>query len=457
MARYLKHMLFALGFTLLFAPQAYAEWPEQSCSNPYRVPVSVTADSATTNTEIRLELSSGDFPADYVFSANGDDVRVFANDDLTPIDFFVSGWDPAAQTAVVYIRPPAIPVGTTQTFYIYLGDNDLSSAGDSNIVFPDIGVRLRSRVSSVDPTDAVSGRAAFEAATTDVYDQVRTSVNGLNNRALGGTNGNFGWCISAVLNVPAGQAGIWEFRYGGDFGRGGHLYINETPIEEDWNDDLWWAGNYNNTNETLSGAIDLPAGWHRYEALGFEGCCDGGVGFQARRPGDIWRNLTSSNFTLRGTQCIAPDMTISIGPPESCSTELSATKSINVDASSPTPYAIPGAIMRYDLNVENPGQSIDDGTLVLTDNLPEDLTLLTNSFSMTDGGFPSGLTFTYGGVADGTDSVEFSTDGVNFNYQPSSPEDGSVTHIRFRPAGELNPNNAGDKPSFTISILGKIE
>ncbi len=51
-----------------------------------------------------------------------------------------------------------------------------------------------------------------------VYNAVRPSVTGLNNQALGGTNGNYGWCISAVLNVTPATAGVWQFRYGGDFG-----------------------------------------------------------------------------------------------------------------------------------------------------------------------------------------------------------------------------------------------
>ena len=301
--------------------------------------------------------------------------------------------------------------------------------------------------------------AAFSAATVDVDDSVRTSVTGLNNRDLGGSNGDYGWCVSAVLNVTAATSGVWDFRYGGDFGRGGHLYISGQALEEDWNDDLWWAGNYANTGETLEGSITLDEGWHRYEALGFEGCCDGRVGFQARAPGGSWQDLSSSNFTLRGAQCIAPPITIVIGTPESCSTALDASKNVTVDGSSPTPYAIPGAILKYDLVVNNPGQSIDAASLVLTDVFPTEVQLVTSgagAFTFTDGTFSSGLGFTYGGAADMSDSVEFSIDGTDFSYTPSTPTDSTVTHVRFRPTGTFNPNDAGDIPSFTISILGEV-
>jgi len=86
-------------------------------------------------------------------------------------------------------------------------------------------------VSAANPVSPTDGLTAFEAATVDVDDLVRTSVTGLNNRSLGGTNGNYGWCVSAVLNVTPATTGLWEFRYGGDFGRGGHLFVRGQEIE----------------------------------------------------------------------------------------------------------------------------------------------------------------------------------------------------------------------------------
>lgn len=459
--RLLSNLVICLLGTLVlfFHKYSHAEWAEQSCSFPHRIPVTITATGATHNTETRISLVNADFPADYVFSPAGDDVRVFESDDTTPVDFVVAEWDDVARTANIYIRLPAIPNGVSETVYIYLGDNSLGGGSNAAIVFPDIGVRLRSRVSTVDPISPADGLSAFEAATVDVDDSVRTSITGLNNQALGGTNGDYGWCVSAVLNVTPATTGLWEFRYGGDFGRGGHLFVRGQQIEEQWNDDLWWAGNYANTAETLEGSITLPVGWHRYEALGFEGCCDGPTGFQARAPGGAWQDLSSANFPLRGAQCINPTATVTIGAHESCSSELDASKSVEIDSSSPSPYAIPGAIVRYDLNVSNPGISIDSNTLNLTDVYPDDVALITSgagAFAFTDGPFPSGLGFTYGGPADLTDSVEFSIDGTDFTYVPSTPTDIDVTHVRFQPSGVLNPNDAGDQPSFTISILGEV-
>ena len=448
-----------LLLVLIFPRPTGAEWSAQSCSFPHRIPVTITAGAAGHSTETRINLSSADFPAAYIFSVAGDDVRVFESDDITPVDFVVAEWDDVARTAGIYVRLPPIAPSGSETIYIYLGDNGLGAGSNAAIVFPDIGVRLRSRVTSADPVSPADGLAAFTAATTDVDNSVRTSISGLNNRALGGTNGDYAWCVSAILNVTAASSGSWGFRYGGDFGRGGHLYVRGQELEEQWNDDLWWANNYANTGETLEGNITLPAGWHRYEALGFEGCCDGPTGFQARAPGGAWQDLSSTNFPLRASQCINPSVTVTVSAPESCSAALSASKSITVAPSSPASYAIPGAILRYDLNVTNPGQTVDADTLSLIDIFPGEVSLMTAGagvFAFTDGAIPSGLGFTYGGPGDGSDSVEFSTDGTDFTYTPNAPTDNAVTHIRFQPSGSFNPNNAGDQPSFTISILSEV-
>ena len=336
----------------------------------------------------------------------------------------------------------------------------MTSAGsDAAAVFPDLGLRLRSRVSMADPTSAATALSAFAAATVDVDDSIRPSVSGLNNRAIGGSNGNYGWCVSAVINVTPATAGLWGFRYGADFGRGGHLYVSGQALEEDWNDDLWWAGNYANTAETLSGTVNLSPGWHRYEALGFEGCCDGATGFQAQAPGGPWQDLSSANFVMRGAQCVNVTANVTKAPVESCSTDLLISKTVAVDPTSPSAFSIPGSIMRYEINVSNPGQTVDSATLVLTDVFPEDVSLVvtgSGAFEFTDGTNPSGLGFTYGGPADLSDNVEFSTDGTNFSYVPSSPSDDTVTHIRITTSGELNPNDSGAIPSFSISILGII-
>lgn len=445
---------------LAFSPgTAFAEWPVQSCSHRHRIPVTITATGGGHTSETRIDLVDANFPASYAFTAAGNDVRVFRANDLTPVDFVVAGWDGATRSATIYVRLPTIPSGTSELVYIYIGDTAIGSAETASAVFPNVGVRLHSKISSANPTSPATALSFFQSAAVDVDNSVRPSVTGLNNRSLGGSNSNFGWCVSAVLNVTPATAGLWEFRYGGDFGRGGHLYVAGQELEEQWNDNLWWAGNYANTGETLEGSITLPAGWHRYEALGFEDCCDGPVGFQARAPGGAWQDLSSSNFDLRASQCVAETATVSVGTAESCVIDLVTTKSSVIDASSSSNFAIPGSIVRYNVEVENQGQEVDTSTLVITDLFPAEVALVTSgagAFVFTDGPVSSGLSFTYGGPASTTDSVEFSVDGTDYSYIPASPVDASVTHVRFRPTGAMSPNQAGSKPSFSVSLLGQI-
>ncbi|MEL7032864.1 MAG: CCXG family PEP-CTERM protein [Pseudomonadota bacterium] len=456
-----------LIFTLMLVvsmPQAFA-W---DCLNAHRNTVTVTAGSSGHSDEIRVDLVASDFPTDYVFTSDGADVRVvLASDDATPVDHIVTGWDALTRSGTIYIKLPALAPSSSTSVYIYYGDDNLASLGDVDAVFPTAGLRLRSRVSSVDPIDADSARAAFAAATTDVYDDVRSSISGLNNRALGGSNGNYGWCISAMVEVTAANAGLWSFRYGADFGHGGHLYVRETALEEQWNDDLWWANNFNNTTETLEGSIFLNPGWHRYEALGFEGCCDGPVGWQGRAPGGAWQDLSTANFSMRATRCVVTTVTVTTNPAQSCSKEPVASKSVTVisdELGNASPFALPGSVIAYDITVANEGQRLDDGTVMLTDELPNNVKLIVtgaSAFTITDGATASDLTLNWVDATNLSDGVSFSTDGSNFSYVPTpdgSGADSAITHVRFELEGAMRQRVDGiSDPSFTISFQAIVK
>lgn len=445
------------GACLSLGPSQASAAPD--CDWGYSITVDVQAGPSGFAQEARIDLASGDFPTGYVMTPAGDDVRVYIGGTTTPVTHAVTAWDPLAGTATIFIRPPAIAPNASFTAEILFGNTTVGPASDPQAVFPTDGVRLRSRVSTADPTDAAGALAAFNAATVDVYDQIRTTVSGLNNGALGGSNGNFGWCVSAMLEVTPATAGTWSFRYGADFGHGGHLYVGETALEEDWNDDLWWANNYANTSETLSGSIDLGEGWHRFEALGFEGCCDGAVGFQAQAPGGSFQDLSSTNFRLRGSQCISPEVTITSTNTASCTIDLTADKSyafLSDPLGSSDPFAVPGTRVSYSITVENRGIAIDADTIDLVDTLPPDAALVVDgagAFTLDDGVVASGMTLDWGGYADASDDVLFSTDGTNYAYTPVVGGNGTdqlVTHIRLLPKGRMNGVQGSDRPSFSI-------
>lgn len=431
------------------------------CLNAHRNLITVTAGPAGHSEEIRIDLASTDFPASYTFTPDGADVRVvLASDDTTPVDHIVTGWNAVTRTGTIFIKLPTLAPSSSTAVYIYYGDASLSSEGDVDAVFPITGLRLRSRVSTVDPTDAITARTAFANATADVYDQVRTSVSGLNNRALGGANGNYGWCISAMVEVTAATEGLWGFRYGADFGYGGHLYVRGTELEQQWNDDLWWAGNFNNTSETLEGDIYLEPGWHRYEALGFEGCCDGPVGWQARAPGGAWQDLSTANFSMRATRCVVTTVTVATDPASSCATQPNATKSVTVISDplgTASPHALPGAVVEYTISVTNDGQRLDDGSMVITDELPPDIRLMVGgagAFQFLDGATSSDLSLSFVDASNAGDDVSFSTDGIDFSYVPSPAADGTdaaITHVRFNLHGAMRQRVDGiADPSFSL-------
>ena len=276
--------LLSLIWAGAYAPSPTTAQTRLSCEWSHSITLTATAGAGGYDDEIKVELGAGDFPAGYIMSANGDDLRVFASDNTTPIAFFISRWDAVAQQATIYIRPPAIAAGTSASYNLFLGNGLILSGSSATGVFPATGIRVLSRVSSANPTNAASAYAALAVETSTIADVVRADVFRINNRTFGGSANNFGMCISTMINVPPSQAGTWSFRAGVDFGRGGHFLLNETVLESDWNTDLWWRLNFNDP-DVLEGSRTLSSGWHRLEVLGFEGCCDGPIQIQARAPG----------------------------------------------------------------------------------------------------------------------------------------------------------------------------
>lgn len=448
----------------LGSPNAVA-W---DCLNAHRNLVTVTAGVSGHDEEIRIDLTSSDFPSEYNFTSDGADLRVvLASDDSTAVDHIVTGWDALTRTGTVYIKLPSLAPASSSSVYIYYGDSSLSAQSNVDAVFPLPGLRLRSRESTANPADAAAARTAFAAASVDVSDAVRASVSGLNNRALGGSNGDYGWCISAMIEVTPTTAGVWGFRYGADFGRGGHLYMRETELEQQWNDDLWWANNFNNTSETLEGSISLSPGWHRYEALGFEGCCDGAVGWQARAPGGPWQDLSTANFSMRATRCVVTTVTVQANPAESCSTQPSAEKSVAIVSDpigSSSAFALPGSIVEYTIEVTNVGQRLDDGSVTLTDRLPADVKLIVSgaeAFQLVDGPVTSDLSLNWINATSGSDGVSFSTQGTDFDYAPTvdgNGADAAIRYVRFDLDGAMRQRiDTSPDPSFAIRFRAVVE
>lgn len=131
-------------------------------------------------------------------------------------------------------------------------------------------------------------------------------------------------------------------------------------------------------------------------------------------------------------------------------------------------FTLPGATVEYLITIENSGNAPPNyDSVILTEALPAELALIVTDFAapgsgpiqFQDGPLGSGLTFSFGGLSDPTDSVSFSTDGSNFSYSPSDSGNGTdpaVTHIRILPTGYMAPDTGSGATSLSIRLKGKI-
>jgi hypothetical protein len=132
------------------------------------------------------------------------------------------------------------------------------------------------------------------------------------------------------------------------------------------------------------------------------------------------------------------------------------------------PRAIPGSHVDYTIRAYNYGAGeVDAESLVITEPLPGTVRLFVGdlggggpvSFVDGSGAAASGLTLDFGGLADTGDDVDFSTDGVNWAYEPVPDVDGfdpAVTHIRIRPSGVFQGTNTPLPRRFELRIRVQV-
>ncbi len=138
------------------------------------------------------------------------------------------------------------------------------------------------------------------------------------------------------------------------------------------------------------------------------------------------------------------------------------------DTITPVGYALPDTIFDYVINITNSGNSRPNfDTVIAMDNLPSGVAMVIDDIagagsgpvSITNGAVPSELSYIFNGLSDLTDSLEFSTDGVDFNYIPSDSGDGTdpnITHIRVTFFGAMAPQNGATASSLELRFKTKI-
>jgi uncharacterized repeat protein (TIGR01451 family) len=131
--------------------------------------------------------------------------------------------------------------------------------------------------------------------------------------------------------------------------------------------------------------------------------------------------------------------------------------------------AIPGAVVRYSVQVTNTGPgSADANSVYVSDPIPVETALRVVDYDgstagpvrFEDGTPSSALTYVFTSLGSATDDVDFSNDGgITWTYTPADSGDGTdpaVTHVRVHPNGTLAAAGVGGNPSFVLRFKVRV-
>ncbi len=136
--------------------------------------------------------------------------------------------------------------------------------------------------------------------------------------------------------------------------------------------------------------------------------------------------------------------------------------------SASNPKAIPDAVVEYVIRVANQGaDAMAADSVVLQDSLPPDLRFYfgvpPNPFTFEDGTPASGLSFTFGGLGDGGDDIQFSNDGGATFITPVVDALGfdatvpKINYVELNPKGVMAGDSGGGAPGFEIRFQMRVE
>ena len=135
------------------------------------------------------------------------------------------------------------------------------------------------------------------------------------------------------------------------------------------------------------------------------------------------------------------------------------------------PKRIPGSFVDYSIAATNSGAgAVDANTVFVIDPIPANTELFVGDItgvagsgpvSFTQGSTASGLSYTYGSLADAGDDVSFSNNGgSSFAYTPVANANGTdpaVTHIRVNPKSSFLGASGGNNPAFTVVFRVRVQ
>ena len=301
----------------------------QSCDWPFRTAVTITENSGNnlSDYQVKLSLTGSNLHANYLWTNTGYDFRVYDSNDNTPLEFWLESWNQSSKTATIWVRfPTSAPLLANQsrTIYLYYGNENATPLANVPFTFVEPGIKFHARPTSYNPSNKTQAFTNFNSIAdnnnnADGYGcAFITNFENVSKKSVFGNGDNFAAYSESYFEVKSGEAGLWEFRYGADFGRGGGLYVNDVALEEDWNNDLWWNYSWSNA-DVLQGSINLGVGYHKLEVIGFEGCCDGGITVQFKKPGGSWTTFNTSAIDIRSRACPVTAPSVAFGAHDVCS------------------------------------------------------------------------------------------------------------------------------------------
>jgi hypothetical protein len=244
------------------------------------------------------------------------DIRFTDTDGETLLSYWIEEGCNTANTRI-WVKVPTIPASSTKTIYVYYGNPSATSLSDAENTFTETGTFYHTRYSTSDPNSLTEGISMYNSAQDMAGYCWRyiSHYSNISNKATcsSGSYSNIAYWIEAFFYVDV--PGIWEFRFGVDYGRGGGLYIDGEVLEEAWTADLWWNYNWNSAG-VLKGSKYLTTGWHKLFSLGFEDCCDGNTQLQFKKPFGDWTTWSTTNLRIKSRKYTTPEPTTSFGAEE---------------------------------------------------------------------------------------------------------------------------------------------
>lgn len=134
---------------------------------------------------------------------------------------------------------------------------------------------------------------------------------------------------------------------------------------------------------------------------------------------------------------------------------IAKTSTVLSDGVSGTnPKALPGAIIRYTITVQNTGNlTVDANSIIIQDPFPANFTLdASTPFTFTNGTVPSGLN----AFNQGTMVTYSTTAAAPYSAPLGTGYNAAIRSFRFAPTGTMAAATTGGPSSFSISFVGRV-